>query len=193
MFYLTFIDTNVRSQCVYYNIYHFLNIITLILILTTTFMKKLLAFTLVFVSLVIATQAQTPAEEKLKKAKEAKADVKKEAKEVKTDAKEAKDKADKKVKEAKEDIKKETKEAKDNVDKKAKEVKSDTKKAADKLSKKDEAEASLATRTKVAGADKSIGKDAKGRTIYVGTKGGQYYINSSGNKTYLSEDSKLKI
>ena len=35
--------------------------------------------------------------------------------------------------------------------------------------------------------DKSVGKDDKGRTIYEGPKGGNYYINSNGNKTYLKK------
>ena len=47
------------------------------------------------------------------------------------------------------------------------------------------------TKKKVAGADKQIGKDEKGRTIFQGPRGGQYYINSNGNKTYLKADSKL--
>jgi Caspase domain len=33
--------------------------------------------------------------------------------------------------------------------------------------------------------DKIIGTDYKGRTIYEGLKGGQYYFNTNGNKTYL--------
>ena len=52
-------------------------------------------------------------------------------------------------------------------------------------------EADANTRKKLAGADKTIGKDDKGRTIYEGPRGGQYYINSNGNKTYLKADSKL--
>ncbi|MDQ6814062.1 MAG: hypothetical protein M3040_10005 [Bacteroidota bacterium] len=27
--------------------------------------------------------------------------------------------------------------------------------------------------------------DAKGRTVYEGKKGGKYYINKNGNKTYI--------
>ena len=52
-------------------------------------------------------------------------------------------------------------------------------------------EADGGTRKKVAGEDKQIGKDDKGRTIYEGPRGGQYYINSNGNKTYLKADKKL--
>jgi len=34
-------------------------------------------------------------------------------------------------------------------------------------------------------ADKAIGKDASGRTIYLGAKGGQYVLSASGKKEYL--------
>jgi len=34
-------------------------------------------------------------------------------------------------------------------------------------------------------ADKSIGTDAKGRTIYQGPRGGKYYITKNGNKEYV--------
>ena len=37
-------------------------------------------------------------------------------------------------------------------------------------------------------ADKVFGKDDKGRTIYEGPRGGHYYINSNGNKEYISKD-----
>lgn len=36
-----------------------------------------------------------------------------------------------------------------------------------------------------AGDDKVFGKDEKSRTIYEGPRGGRYYINSNGNKTYI--------
>lgn len=32
-----------------------------------------------------------------------------------------------------------------------------------------------------------------GRTIYTGSRGGQYYINSNGNKTYVPKRSNIKI
>jgi PBCV-specific basic adaptor domain len=41
------------------------------------------------------------------------------------------------------------------------------------------------------GDDKTVGTDDKGRTIYEGPRGGQYYINSNGNKTYLKADKKI--
>jgi type IV secretory pathway VirB10-like protein len=34
-------------------------------------------------------------------------------------------------------------------------------------------------------ADKVIGTDAKGRTIYQGPRGGKYYVDKSGNKEYV--------
>ncbi|OYY56540.1 MAG: hypothetical protein B7Y52_03275 [Sulfurovum sp. 28-43-6] len=33
-----------------------------------------------------------------------------------------------------------------------------------------------------------MGKDDKGRTIYEGKRGGHYYINSNGNKTYIKKN-----
>ncbi|MBK6977996.1 MAG: hypothetical protein IPH28_13570 [Cytophagaceae bacterium] len=49
-------------------------------------------------------------------------------------------------------------------------------------------QANTTTQRKVASDDKSIGKDDKGRTIYEGPRGGRYYINSNGNKTYIKKD-----
>ena len=36
-------------------------------------------------------------------------------------------------------------------------------------------------------ADKAVGTDAKGRTIYEGSRGGKYYINQKGNKEYIKK------
>jgi colicin import membrane protein len=44
------------------------------------------------------------------------------------------------------------------------------------------------TEKAAAGDDKVVGKDDKGRTIYEGQKGGRYYINSNGNKSYIKKD-----
>ncbi len=41
--------------------------------------------------------------------------------------------------------------------------------------------------------DKAIGKDAKGRTIYEGPKGGQYTLSENGKKTYLPAKDKIKV
>ena len=42
-------------------------------------------------------------------------------------------------------------------------------------------------------ADKAIGKDAQGRTIYLGPKGGQYTLSESGKKAYLKTADKIKV
>ena len=44
-----------------------------------------------------------------------------------------------------------------------------------------------ATEKASAGDDKISGKDDKGRTIYEGPRGGRYYINTNGNKTYIKK------
>jgi colicin import membrane protein len=36
-------------------------------------------------------------------------------------------------------------------------------------------------------ADKAVGTDAKGRTIYEGPRGGRYVLTASGNKEYLKK------
>ncbi|HAK75505.1 MAG TPA: hypothetical protein DCM71_01005 [Runella sp.] len=146
-------------------------------------MKKLLALliTLLCFGVTLDSVAQTetkPKKEKKEKVKD-KAEDKKDKKEDKKDKKEDKkdkkeDKADKKEDKA------------DNADKKSKGTK--VKPAA---KEDDGKEADGSTRKKVAGADKTMGKDDKGRTIYQGPRGGQYYINSNGNKTYLKADDKL--
>lgn len=38
-----------------------------------------------------------------------------------------------------------------------------------------------------ASGDKVVGTDDKGRTIYEGPRGGHYYINKNGNKTYVKQ------
>ena len=48
--------------------------------------------------------------------------------------------------------------------------------------------ADKATEKVATGADKIFGKDDKGRTIYEGARGGRYYINSNGNRTYVKKD-----
>jgi hypothetical protein len=42
-------------------------------------------------------------------------------------------------------------------------------------------------------ADKSIGKTSKGKTIYLGPKGGQYTLSETGKKVYLKTADKLKV
>ena len=57
---------------------------------------------------------------------------------------------------------------------------------------KAKAETKKATKSvtaKVPTTDKATGT-YNGKTVYTGPKGGRYYINANGNKTYLSEDKK---
>jgi len=76
-------------------------------------------------------------------------------------------------------------------------------KKADSLKKATKAKATTAvtkgTETKAVtegvnkSADKAIGKDSKGRTVYLGPKGGQYTLSESGKKQYLKTADKLKV
>ena len=52
----------------------------------------------------------------------------------------------------------------------------------------DKPEANAATRKKVAGDDKMLRKDEKGRSLYQGPRGGVYYVNSAGNKVYVTPE-----
>ena len=137
-------------------------------------MKNLFALLIAFMCLGVTLDGMAQDEKKPKKEKAAakakdKKEDKKDKKEDKKDKKE--DKKDK---------------AEDKVDKKTTGAKPKT------VAKNDDGkEADMGTRKKVAGADKVAGKDDKGRTIYQGPRGGQYYINSNGNKTYLKADDKL--
>jgi colicin import membrane protein len=49
------------------------------------------------------------------------------------------------------------------------------------------ATASATTTTATTTSDKSVGKDAQGRTIYEGPKGGRYYLNKDGKKVYVKK------
>ena len=182
-------------------------------------MKKL--FSLLFMSILsLAVFNSTAQDEKKPKAKaktEKKEKADKPEKKEKAEKKEKvekKEKAEKKEKtadkaekkEKKEKVEKTTdkvekKEKKEKVEKTADKVEKKEKKAADKDNtikpapapkpQDDGKEADQTTRKKVAGADKQMGKDEKGRTIFEGSRGGQYYINSNGNKTYLKAEKKL--
>ena len=143
-------------------------------------------------------------EKKEKAEKKEKTADKAEKKEKKEKVEKTADKVEKKEK--KEKVEKTTdkvekKEKKEKVEKTADKVEKKEKKAADKDNtikpapapkpQDDGKEADQTTRKKVAGADKQMGKDEKGRTIFEGSRGGQYYINSNGNKTYLKAEKKL--
>jgi colicin import membrane protein len=99
---------------------------------------------------------------------------KKSTKEVKTEKKEKK--SNKEVRTDKKD------------EKADKEKKSDKEVKADK--KNDKTDKSVNTKKETKSDDKVIGKDDKGRTIYEGPRGGHYYINANGNKTYVERDKK---
>lgn len=135
--------------------------------------------------------------EKAADKKEKAADKKEKAADKKGKSDDAKEKAaDKKEKAAdkKEKAADKKEKATDKVEKKEKKAadKDNTIKPAPKPSVKDDGkEADASTKKKVAGPDKQIGKDEKGRSIFQGPRGGQYYINSNGNKTYLKADGKL--
>ena len=47
--------------------------------------------------------------------------------------------------------------------------------------------ASTTTTTATTTTDKTAGKDAQGRTIYEGPKGGKYYLNKDGKKVYVKK------
>ena|ERR1700754_2954327 len=95
------------------------------------------------------------------------------------------------------------------ADKKAKDAATDATAATEATATKEaadtkEAATKKATKTKTAATkaaaegvnksdDKAIGKDAKGRTIFLGPKGGQYTVSESGKKVYLKTADKLKV
>jgi colicin import membrane protein len=133
--------------------------------------------------------------DKPKKEKEDKVEKPKKEKADKKDDADTKEKADKpkKEKKDKEENDKEPKKAKKSKDD-AKEVKAadrdNTIKPAPAKSTKTTAtpQAAPAKQRQVAGEDKVFGKDDKGRTIYEGPRGGRYYINANGNKTYIQKE-----
>lgn len=59
--------------------------------------------------------------------------------------------------------------------------------AAGNLKTKASTTAASASQGAAKSADKVIGTDSKGRTLYQGPKGGQYYINANGNKEYVKK------
>jgi colicin import membrane protein len=67
----------------------------------------------------------------------------------------------------------------------------------DSLKKETKTKTTTTTKTATEGVnkstDKAIGKDAQGRTVYVGPKGGQYTLSESGKKSYLKTADKIKV
>ena len=171
-------------------------------------MKKILLLCMVFVfsNSFFAQETETKAKkaktEKVSKAKE-KADAKKEAlKKEKAEAKKAatKEKADAKKAEAKakkeaatagKEAKKAATELKTKVEAKeekaakpAKEAKEAKEKATKKVAKKERVSTEKANPNTT---DKVTG-EYNGKKVFTGPRGGRYYINKNGNKTYIDDD-----
>ncbi len=156
-------------------------------------MKKIIALALIVcASFSVQVNAQAPKdgakkEKKEKKPKTDKVDKDKEAAKAAKDAEKA----------AKKDAAKGDKEVKGKGEKKEKadkpeKVEKGTKKVADKDAPvkpepKNTKKVNASTEKAAVGDDKVVGKDDKGRTIYEGPRGGRYYINSGGNKSYVSQ------
>lgn len=109
-------------------------------------------------------------------------DDSKKAKKVVTEEKKA-DKKDKK--EAKKESKKEEK-----ADKKADKKEDKKSKKEEKAEKKAEKKEAKAVSHNKAADEKELGKDDKGRMIYEGPRGGQYYYTDHNTKVYLKKDDK---
>ena len=157
-------------------------------------MKKLFALLFMFSVLMISTNAIAGTVDTAKMSKTAKKKAKMAADaakdKAKTTADAAKDKAKATTDAAKDKAKATTDAAKDKAKTtadQAKDAAATTATAAKTKAKK--------TVTDVANksADKAIGKDASGRTIYLGPKGGQYVLSASGKKEYLPKDKKIAV
>jgi colicin import membrane protein len=131
--------------------------------------------------------------------------TKKAAKDVKEGTKKTANKVADKTKKAAKDVKEGTVKTADKVADKskmvAKDVKAGTKKTAAKVADKTASTADKVekkakkTATKIRESNEKAPKTAdkvtgtyNGKKVYTGPRGGRYYINSNGNKTYLSED-----
>jgi len=157
-------------------------------------MKKLFALLFMFSVLMIGTNAIAGTVDTAKMSKTAKkkakmaADAAKDKAKTTTDA--AKDKAKTTADAAKDKAKATTDAAKD----KAKTTADQAKDAAATTATAAKAKAKKSvTDVENKSADKAIGKDASGRTIYLGPKGGQYVLSASGKKEYLSKDKKIAV
>ena len=154
-------------------------------------MKKLLVLLLSCSVLMISTNAfagTVDTAKTTKAAKKAKAKADKAADKAKAKADKAKDDATTKADKAKD-------KAKATADNAADKAKATTDKAKDDAATK---VASAKAKKPVVdvpnkSADKAIGKDASGRTIYLGPKGGQYVLSSSGKKEYLAKAKKIAV
>jgi len=104
------------------------------------------------------------------------------------EAAKAKSKAKQESTEIKKDASKAKKEIKSEADKTAKDAKKDVQAKKEVISKDVKATKQTAAekRANAANKDKVTGT-YNGKKLYTGPKGGQYYINSSGNKTYIDK------
>jgi hypothetical protein len=145
-------------------------------------MKKLIAL-LMFSVLIIGANAIAGTVDTAKMSKSAKKRAKMAADKTTDKAKETADKTKDKAKATTDVAKGKTKttadQAKDAAGTEATAVKTKAKKSVTDVANKS--------------ADKAIGKDASGRTIYLGPKGGQYVLSSSGKKEYLPKDKKIVV
>ena len=157
-------------------------------------MKKLFALLFMFSVLMIGTNAIAGTVDTAKMSKTAKKKAKMAADKAKDKAKEATDAATDKAKATTDAAKDKAKTTTDAAKDKAKTTADQAKDAAavNATAAKTKAKKSV---TDVANksADKAIGKDASGRTIYLGPKGGQYVLSASGKKEYLPKDKKIVV
>jgi colicin import membrane protein len=169
-------------------------------------MKKAFSALLVFLFLSLTTNsfAQTVTDPQVAAAKaKAKADRKAARDKAKADKRSAEDKATADKVAADDKASKKTMEAADDAaktkadaDKKAAKAKAKAdRKAAKEVAKVNakEKDVTMPAATKQVtqvvnrSADKAVGTDAKGRTIYQGARGGQYTLTANGNKEYIKK------
>ncbi|HEY9002552.1 MAG TPA: hypothetical protein VIM89_14440 [Mucilaginibacter sp.] len=148
-------------------------------------MKKLFAVIVTFSVLMIGTSAIAGTIDTAKMSKSAKK-AKVAADKAKATTDKAKDKAKETTDKAVDKSKATADAAKDKAKTTADQAADKTKTASDKAKK-------TVTDVPNKSADKAIGKDASGRTVYLGPKGGQYVLSASGKKEYLSKDKKIAV
>src|SRR5215468_10342399 len=145
-------------------------------------MKKIILFVFVLIGLATLSHAQTT-DTKKETAKKTEKEVKHSTGTNKNGTPDMRTKENKEAKAAADKEKAEKEKAEKEAKAKADKEKAEKEKAEKEAHAKAQTQAKAATSAaKPAGADKVVGKDAKGRTLYEGPKGGKYYINSQGNK-----------
>jgi len=137
-----------------------INLVILVQILNPRTMKKFITLGIALLFTGFLSAQETAADKKAK----AKTKVEQKTAEAKTDAKKATAKADAKAKDAQATAKKDVAKAKDKAVTSKTEVKKEAKTA-----------------------DKASGEFYNGKKVYTGPKGGKYYINKNGNKTYIDQ------